>query len=259
MKNLFQPLLIVFVMLLGSMSAYAHQITIEDLKLIKEFAHDLEKESKKLHDQVELIIATPTQNDEELIEQLHLFEKSAKRFHMDVESHYSQPMLTRNKFFELMTQYNIVSRTIEEFNIYSQVENQYLGILSLVESINIYYNFWNYIQIKEIAHHINKVSSKIYRAIDSDLTGGRTSHERGALRALNNFTLASHDFHNGVEDNFSSPENTRVTLAQLLDSHFDAEFELDYISVSPLLMNAFIDLKVDLRKLQEIYKWNWYL
>jgi len=106
---------------------------------------------------------------------------------------------------------------------------------------------------------VDRVSSKVYRAISSDLGGGRNYHERGALEALREFSHEAHEFHEGVEENFSTPGNTRLMLRNLLDAQFDAEFEIEYIRVSPTLLQAFNALTVELRKLQVIYDWRWTL
>ena len=80
------------IMLLTSFSAFARHISPQEINIIKELAHDLEKESRRLHKRAESIIVNPTDEQEILIENLHDFEKLSRRFHMEVERNMNTPM-----------------------------------------------------------------------------------------------------------------------------------------------------------------------
>ncbi len=243
----------------GSFSAFANDISREEIRQIKELAHDLEKGSRKLHDRAEFLIPTPNSSEEIFIESLHRFNRVARKFHRNVEGNLDTPMSSRKGFFNLIRDFNNVSRTIEKNIIFLEIEVLYLQVLANVESINAYYNFWNYMQVKELAHQMDKAASKIYRAILSELREGRTSHERGALEALSFLADTADAFHEGIEENFSTPANTRVLLRDLLDAQFDAEFEVEYINISPRLFQELRSLTLKLKQLQVIYRWRWTL
>jgi len=229
-----------------------------NIGVIKEFAHDLEKTSKKLHEYTEDIFKNPNSIERELIEFFHKFEKETKRFHQLVESNINTPKKTERGFYDLIFFFNKMAFFVDENLIPKLVESLYLKATHYVEEINEYYSFWNYLKVKEIAHDIDRVSNKLYKTVYSIVGKGSNSHERQAVKALLDFATASHEYHERVEESYANPENTRLLMRDLLDTHFDADFEIDYIKVDPFILKQFFDLKPLIERLKVIYRWNWY-